>query len=139
MNDALKEPTRELILKLDWPNGQNLFADGQRAVVELQSANSLTVASISAPSDQLLQAISQILKCYPLMSSDGLVSVATDGSAEPLPAAQTITLDQLIAEAISSDMLEDEPDVATMLAEFRARLLKSLEYVDQAIVSLVKD
>ena len=139
MNDVLKEPPRDLTLKLDWPNDQDQSADGQCVVVELQSANGLTVASLSAPCDQLLQAISQKLNCYPLMSPDGIVSVVSDETAEPLPSAQSITLDQLIADGISSDMLDDEPNAVNMLSELQARLLKSLELVEQVIASVLKD
>jgi hypothetical protein len=139
MNDALKLASRELTLKLNWPSDQTHLAGGQRVVMELQDANGLTMASLSVPNDQLLQAVSQKLECYPLMMLDGVVSIASDETVEPLPANQTITLDQLIAEGISADMLEDEKNVADMLSELRARLLKSLEHVEQAIASLPKD
>lgn len=138
MNNAPKVPPHDLTLKLDWPNEQNHLADRQAAVVELQSANGLTVASIAVPIDQLLQAVSQKLKCSIQMSPDGIVSVVSEETVEPLPAPQAIALDRLIAETISPDMLEDEPEAAQMLAEFRSRVLKSLELVDQAIASLTK-
>ena len=51
----------------------------------------------------------------------------------------TVGLDQLVAEAISPEMLEDEPEAAKMLSKFRDRLRKSLEHVEQAIASLPKD
>ena len=139
MNDALKYPSSDLTLKLSWPSDQAHLADEQHVVVRLQNANSLTIASVSVPSVQLLQAVSQKLECYPLLSPDGTVSIASDETAEPLPSTQTFTLDQLIADGVSSDMLDDEPKVANMLSELRARLLKSLEYVEQAIASLPKD
>jgi hypothetical protein len=139
MNDALKEPSRELTLKLNWPSDQVRMANGQDVVVELQDANSLTIASLSVPSYQLLQAVSQKLKCYPLITPGGIVSVASDQTIQPLPPTQSITLDQLIADGISSDMLDDELNVAKMLSKLRTRLLKSLEYVEKAIASLPKD
>jgi hypothetical protein len=139
MNDELKEPSRDLILKLDWKSHQVLFADEQRVFVELQDANNFAMASLSVLSDQLLQAVSQKLKCYPLISLDGIVSVASNETAEPMLGGQTITLDQLIAEGISIDMLDDEPNVANMLLELRARLLKSMELVEKAIASAPKD
>ena len=139
MNDALKDPSRELTLKLSWPSDQVDLADGQRVDVELQDANNLTMASLAVPIVQLLQAVSQKLECYPSMSPDGIVSVASGETGELLPSIQSITLDQLVAEGISSDMLDDEPNAANMLSELRAHLLKSLEYVEQAIISLPKD
>ena len=139
MNDALKDPSRELTLKLSWPSDQVDLADGQRVDVELQDANNLTMASLAVPIVQLLQAVSQKLECYPSMSPDGIVSVDSGETGELLPSIQSITLDQLVAEGISSDMLDDEPNAANMLSELRAHLLKSLEYVEQAIISLPKD
>lgn len=70
---------------------------------------------------------------------DGSVSVTFDNELQPSDQAATVSLDQLVAEAVSADMLDDEPDAAAMLEEFHNRLLKSLEYVDQAIASLTKE
>jgi hypothetical protein len=139
MNDALKLPSGNLTLRLNWPSDQIHLADKQRVVLELQDSNSLIIASVSVPSDKLLQAVSQKLKCYPLMTPDGVVSIASDETTESFQANQTISLDRLIAEAISPEMLEDEPEAAQMLSKFRDRLLKSLEHVEQAIASLPKD
>lgn len=138
MNDALKYPSRELTLKLNWPSDKVYSADGQRVVVELQDAYGLTVASVSVTSDQLLLAVSQKLECYPLITPDGVVSIVSAETPEPLRSAQSITLDQMIADGISTDMLDDESNAANMLSELRARLLKSLELVEQAIISLPK-
>jgi hypothetical protein len=69
---------------------------------------------------------------------DGCVAVMFEHEFEPSVHAAAIPLDQLVASAVSADMLEDERDATAMLTEFRARLLKSLEYVDQAITSLTK-
>ena len=139
MNDVLKNPSPDLVLKLHWPLDEDLSPTGQRVVIELQFADDGVLTSLSVPSDQLLQKVAQKLTPHPLISPHGHVSVVSDEITIPQQESRTISLDQLVANAVSADMLEDEPDVATMLAEFRARLLKSLEYVDQAIVSLVKD
>ena len=139
MNDELKYPSHDLMLKLQWPIAHDHLADGQRVVVELQSANGLTVTSLSVPSDQLVQAGSQKLRFYPLISLDGIVSVVSEDFIGALLEDQTIAFDQLIAEAIAPEMLEDEPEAPQMLAKFRDRLLKSLEHVEQAIASLPKD
>lgn len=70
---------------------------------------------------------------------DGCVGVMFEHEFQPSVHAAAIPLDQLVASAVSADMLEDELDATAMLTEFRARLLKSLEYVDQAIASFTKD
>jgi hypothetical protein len=69
---------------------------------------------------------------------DGCVIIMFEHEFEPSVHAATVPLDQLVANAVSADMLKDEPDAATMLAEFRSRLFKSLEHIDQAIASLTK-
>jgi len=139
MNDAFKRPSTDLVLILHWPLDEDLSSAGPRVVIELQFIDGGTLTSMSVPSEQLLQAAAQKLVPYPLISPAGLVSIVSDGLPIPLPESQAIALDHLVANAISTDMLEDEPDAATMLAEFRSRLLKSLEYVDQAIALLAKD
>ena len=73
------------------------------------------------------------------ISIDGSVSVTFDNEFWPSDQVTAVALDQLVANAVSADMLEDEPDAAAMLAEFRSRLLKSLVHVDKAIASLTKD
>jgi hypothetical protein len=70
---------------------------------------------------------------------DGCVVVMFEHEFEPSVHAAAIPLDQLVASAVSADMLEDELDATAMLIEFRTRLLNSLEYVDLAIASLATD
>jgi hypothetical protein len=138
MNDALKNPPRDWLLKLHWPSDASVLVTGDRVIVVLQDSKGLALGNLSVPSDQLLQAVAQKLECYPILSPHGFVSVVSDELTETL-SNDAISLDQLVAEAISPDMPNDEQNVETMLAELRARLLKSLEYVDQAIASFTKD
>jgi hypothetical protein len=138
MNDALKNPSRDWLLKLHWPSDASVLVTGDRVIVVLQDSKGLALGNLSVPSDQLLQAVAQKLECYPILSPHGFVSVVSDELTETL-SNDAISLDQLVAEAISPDMPNDEQNVETMLAELRARLLKSLEYVDQAIASFTKD
>lgn len=139
MNDALNDPLRELILKLRWPTEQDQLADVPQVVVELQVGAGLRLASMSVPSVQLMQEVAQKLAHCPLITPEGFVSVISDGLPEVSPGDSAIAIDQLIAEAISPDMLEDEPNALNMLSEHRARLLNALKLVEQAIVSLRKD
>lgn len=73
----------------------------------------------------------------PMMSPDGMVSIG-DKVTEHNSQLTVIALDKLIARDISPAMLENEQEAIHMLSEFRTRLLKSLELVDQAIASLPK-
>lgn len=54
-----------------------------------------------------------------------------DGT-NPIP-PQQIALDKLVAEAVSPDMLEDEPLAEALLTRFRERLFLSLQHVDKAL------
>jgi hypothetical protein len=136
MNDTLKNPSRDLKLKLHWPSELGAPSGFRYVAVELQDVNGIAVASISVRCEQLLEAVTQKLARYPLISTDGFVSVVSDEFPEALPKDNAIALNQLVAEAISTDMLDDEPNVAHMLSELRTRLLKSLELVEKEISSL---
>jgi hypothetical protein len=138
MNDVLKNPPDEWLLRLYWPSDAGVTASWERVIVELQEGKGYVLGTLSVPSDQLLQAIAQKLEGYPILSPNGFVSVFSDEITETL-SNQAIALDQLVAEAVSPDMLDDEQNVAAMLSELRARLLKSIDYVDHAIASLPKD
>jgi hypothetical protein len=138
MKDAQSKPTNHLELKLHWPSDPGSVTGDQLVVAELQFVSGLALATMTVPSEQLLQAVAQNLACYALISLDGFVSVASKQLSEAFPKGHLVALDQMVADAVSPEMLEDEPEAAQHLAEFRNRLLKSLELVDQAIASLSK-
>jgi hypothetical protein len=73
------------------------------------------------------------------MSPEGLISASWEESMMELDTIKAISIDQFIAEAISPEMLEDEPEAAQMLTKFRDRLLKSLEHLEKALASLSND
>jgi len=137
MNDASKNPSRDWLLKLHWPSDEGLGVTEQHVIVELQEGKGHVLGTLSVPSDQLLQATAQKLEAYPILSPHGFVSVVSDEITKTL-SNQAIALDQLVADAISPDMLDDEQNVALKLSELRARLLKSIEHVDHALASLPK-
>jgi hypothetical protein len=139
MNDATRKPSGDLLLKLHWPPETGALSGAQYVVVELQDTAGLVVASMSVLKEQLLAAIMQELDHQPLLSLEGCVSAISDVISLSHLKNQPIPLDQLVADAVSPEMLEDEPEVLQYLAEFRTRLLKRLELVDQAIASLPKD
>jgi hypothetical protein len=143
MNDASKYPSNGLVLKLHWPPDTDAQSGTRYVVVELQDTAGLVVASMSVPRDQLLQAFTRQLDHHPSVTLDGFVSAA-DGfelaNFEEISFSQLknppIALDKLVADAVSPEMLDDEPEASKLLSEFHARLLKSLEFVEKAIASL---
>ena len=81
---------------------------------------------------------SALVHATPTIDIGGYLAAINNDESQPVDQIETIPLDQLIAEAVSPEMLEDEPEAPNLLAEFRIRLLKSLELVEQAIASLPK-
>jgi hypothetical protein len=135
----LGEPTSELIVKLRRSTDHLSAGTNEHVTIELQDTSGRSVVLMSVPGDQLHQELSRILKPNVLMSLEGLISASWEESMLEFGAIKAISIDQFIAEAISPDMLEDEPEAAQMLSHFRDRLLKSLEHVEQALASLPKD
>ena len=72
----------------------------------------------------------------PIIDIEGLVYVAD--WEEDTASTDPFTLDELVARAVSPDMLEDEPQAADLLLRFRQRLISSLEHVNTALKSLSK-
>lgn len=132
------EPTSVLIVKLRRSSDHLSAGTNEHVTIELQDTSGRSMALMSVPEDQLHQELSRILKPSVLMSLEGLISASFEESTLELGAKEGISIDQVIADAISSDMLEDEPEAARMLSKFRDRLLKSLEHVEKAIGSLPK-
>ncbi len=138
MINPQRKPASDLLLKLRWPLEQDALSGAQYVVVELQDTAGLAVASMSILKEQLLAAIKQELDYQPLFSLDGCVSVISDVISLSQLKNRLVPLNQLVADAVSPEMLEDEPEATQLLCQFRARLLKSLELVEQAIASLPK-
>ena len=136
MNDTDGKSESGLLLKLHWSSDKVVSGENYYVAVELQDANGQTFASLMVPAEQLLNAVAQQLDQRILVSLDGLAVIASKKDLDSLAENRPIAFDQMVAQAISPDMLEDEPEAAQMLAEFRARLLKSLDLVDQAIATL---
>lgn len=138
MSNPQRKLASELLLKLHWPSEQETMARAGHVVVELQEAGGLVVASMLISMEQLLLAIAQELDQQPLLSLDGCVSVFSDEILLSQLENRPIPLNQLVAEAVSPEMLRDEPEAAQHLSQFQTRLLKSLELVEQAIALLPK-
>jgi hypothetical protein len=135
----LGKPTSALIVKLR-RSSDHLSAEPNDCVtIELQDRSGRTLASMSVPQDALRLELLQTLKPCVLMSPEGMISASLEESTHEPDAKGAIAVDQLIAEAIVPEMLEDELDALQMLSKFRDRLLKSLEHVERAIDSLPKD
>ncbi len=101
------------------------------------AGRSLLSVSISRELGQRLAPV--LVQAIPFIDIDGSVRVQFEDETQQENQLASVALDQLVAAAVSSDMLDDEPDAKQMLFEFRTRLLKSLEHVERAIASLQKD
>jgi hypothetical protein len=135
----LKKPSSGLIVKLRRSTDHLSVGTNEHVAIELQDTGGRSVALLSVPEDQFHQELSRILKPCVLMSPEGLISASWEESMMELDTIKAISIDQFIAEAISPEMLEDEPEAAQMLTKFRDRLLKSLEHLEKALASLSND
>lgn len=105
--------------------------------VATTSGKNLLSLSISREIGQHIT--SALTQAIPSIDIDGNVRAMFEDENQQENQLAAVALDQLIAEAVSSEMLEDEPEALQMLSIFRLRLLKSLELVEQAIAALPKD
>jgi hypothetical protein len=105
-------------------------------LVATTSGKNLLSLSISREISQHIT--STLAQATPLINIDGSVTIMLHDEFQQNDQGKSVPLDQLIAKAISPEMLEDEPQAAQHLSEFRTRLIKSLEHVDEAIASLPK-
>lgn len=107
-------------------------------VIRVSTASGQSIMSLSISREIGLHLTNALLRAEPTIDLSGNVSIMFDDEFQSADHLTTISLDQLIADAVSPEMLEDEPKAAQHLSEFRTRLLKSLELVEQAITSLPK-
>jgi hypothetical protein len=114
------DDTGEAIIRITTPSGQNLMS----LSISREIGQHLTFA---------------LAQATPSIDINGSVTVMFDNEVQQTIQVATVAFDQLVAQAVSSEMLEDEPEAVQMLSKFRDRLLKSLEHVEQAIALLPKD
>ncbi len=117
---------------------ENEHIDADESVIHIASPSGKNLLSLTIAHEIGQQLKSALNEVTPSINFDGSVGVVFDDEFQQANHATAVALDQLVADAVSPDMLEDEPDANKMLAEFRIRLIKSLELVEQAIVSLPK-
>ena len=107
-------------------------------VIRVSTTSGQNIMSLSISREIGQRLTSALVGVTPTIELSGKVSVLLDDEFQRDDQKESTPLDQLVAEAVSPEMLEDEPDAAQQLSEFRSRLLKSLELVEQAIASLPK-
>ena len=56
MDDAVKNPSGDWLLKLYWASDEGVAVFEQSVIVELQDSKGLALGTLLVPSDQLLQA-----------------------------------------------------------------------------------
>lgn len=111
-------------------------SDGTCEVSYIASDNTATIKFVLSRK-QAAELIGE-LSASPNMNLDGTIYVSTDSDTLETSNGKAVSIDEFVSQAVQSEMLEDEPEAASMLAGFRNRLLKSLEHVDSAIASLPK-
>ncbi len=120
-------------------NQESEYGGTGEAVIRIATPSGQNLISLSIAREIGQHIASARVQVTPSINIDGSTTVMFDDDLQQTIQAVTVGLDQLVAEAIAPEMLEDEPEVAKMLSKFRDRLLKSLEHVEKAIASLSKD
>ena len=120
-------------------NQENRHDDKGEAVIRIATPSGQNLISLSISGEISRHFTASLAQATPSIDIDGSINVILDDDVQQTNQEATVALDQLVAEAISPEMLEDEPEAAKMLSKFRDRLRKSLEHVEQAIASLPKD
>jgi ribosomal protein S3AE len=118
---------------------ENEHDDSSEAVIRIATPSGQNLISLSIAREIGRQIASALVQATPSINIDGSVTVMFDDDVQQTVQVAIVDIDQLVAEAIALEMLEDEPDALQMLAKFRDRLLKSLEHVEKAIASLPED
>jgi hypothetical protein len=136
---APRNPHRLLCTLKLTANQENEHDDTGEAVIRIATPSGQNLISLSIAREIGQHITSAITQANPSIDTDGTVTVILDDEVQQTIQVAAVALDQLVAEAIAPEMLEDEPEAAQMLSKFRDRLLKSLEHVEQAIASLPKD
>ena len=120
-------------------NQENEHDDTGEAVIRIATPSGQNLVSLSIAHEIVQHIASARAQATPSINIDGNVTVMFDDDVQQTAQVEIVDIDQLVAEAVAPEMLEDEPEAAQMLSKFRDRLLKSLEHVEQAIASLPKD
>jgi hypothetical protein len=120
-------------------NQVNELDDTGEAVIRIATPSGRNLISLSIAREIGQQLASERAQATPTINIDGSVTVMFGDDVQQTAQVEIVDIDQLVAEAVAPEMLEDEPEAEQMLSKFRDRLLKSLEHVEQAIASLPKD
>ena len=120
-------------------NQENEHDDTAEAVIRIATPAGQNLISLSIAREISQHITSATTQANPSINIDGSVTVILDNDVQQTIQVATVALEQLVAEAVAPEMLEDEPEAAQMLSKFRDRLLKSLEHVEKAIASLPRE
>jgi len=120
-------------------NQENEHDDTGEAVIHITTPSGQNLMSLSVSGEIGHHFSFAFAQATPSIDIEGGVTVMLDDEVQQTIQVAAVAFDQLVADAISPEMLEDEPDAKQLLSKFRDRLLKSLELVEQAIASLPKD
>ena len=112
--------------------------DNKEDVIRVATTSGQNLLSMTISTEIGRHLTRALLPATPMIDVSGHLTIINNDEFQLVDQIETIPLDQLVADAVSPKMLEDEPEALQHLAEFRTRLLKSLELVDQAIASFPK-
>lgn len=112
--------------------------DNKEDVIRVATTSGQNLLSMTISTEIGRHLTHALLHATPMIDVIGHLSIINNDEFQLIDQIETIPLDQVVADAVSPKIIEDEPEALQHLAEFRARLLKSLEHIDEAIASLPK-
>jgi hypothetical protein len=96
-----------------------------------------TAMRFTLPADMVEPVVFSETEIFISMTPSGSAAAFADANANEIRAVP-ITINELVASAVTPKMLEDEPDAVLMLQEMRDRLTSALKSVEAALKNMPK-
>lgn len=110
--------------------------ESARVSLRLTDASGSEVMSLHIPNHMAVHLATTQQNFILIMNIEGVVGCVGNGEELASVRAHAVEIDTLVAQAVSPDMLQDEPNASQLLTKFKERLVRSLVTVDEAIAAL---
>jgi hypothetical protein len=107
-----------------------------RATFEFADFEGTVVTSFSIPAETINTLLRPHISTFAELQLDGTVSLDVELSTAFEAPMQKADILQLVTDAISPEMLQDEPDVIDQLNELRRKLTEAIAVVDRTLADI---
>jgi hypothetical protein len=115
-------------------NGRFHLAD--QATFEYADSDGVIAASFSMPLETIFDFVSAHLSIFADLRLDGAVFLDAELSTVFDEPPHSLDILQMVSDALSPEMLEDEPDAKDQLTVLRHRLKEAIALVDHTLANL---